>query len=71
MSESIEYLRGMTDLRKEQRRLFGKPCPVCVEKLPRAHPSILVPQQVCRIHKYRDPRPESDMDSMYVQEAGE
>ena len=32
-------------------------CPVCVAKLPKAHPSILLPQQVCKIHGFRDPRP--------------
>ena len=48
------------DLREERRRVraeHGKPCPVCVEKLPRAHPSILLPQQRCKIHGYLDPRP--------------
>ena len=42
--------------RKKLRAEFGKPCPACEEKLPKANPSILLPQQVCRIHGYRDPR---------------
>lgn len=48
---------------KALRTKFGVPCPECVEKLPKACPSILLPQQRCRIHKYLDPRPESIMDN--------
>ena len=39
------------------RAMFGVPCPECVSKLPRAQPSVLLPQQICRIHKHRDSRP--------------
>lgn len=65
MSEAVEFLRGMGDLRKHLRAKYGVACPVCVEKLPRANPTILIPQQRCRIHGYRDPRPVSIMDGEY------
>ena len=58
MSEdTVEVYRALDQRRKEIRRLRGVPCPVCVEKLPRAHPTILLPGQRCRIHNYRDSRP--------------
>lgn len=48
----------MKELRKYQRERLGSPCPECQSRLPRAHPKILLPGQVCRAHKphYRDPR---------------
>jgi len=58
MSDMIDMFRAMKDIRKFERETFGVKCPVCVEKLPKAHAKILLPGQVCRAHKpnYRDPR---------------
>jgi len=67
MSECAEMLGAIKDMRKALRAKYGLDCPVCIEKLPRANPSILLPRQLCRIHKYRDPRPEltqSDYDKV-------
>jgi hypothetical protein len=60
MSDMVEGFRAMKDLRAAERAVFGVKCPVCIEKLPRAHPKVLQPGQLCRAHKphYRDPRPE-------------
>ena len=52
-----EFFDAMREHRRELRNKFGVPCPECVAKLPKASPSILLPQQRCKIHKYRDPRP--------------
>ena len=57
MSEEIEAFKAMKDHKKRLREKYGNPCPECFRLLPKASPSILLPQQVCRIHKYRDPRP--------------
>ena len=57
MSEVVEVFGAIKDHKKRLRAKYGAPCPVCQRLLPKAHPSILLPQQVCRIHKYRDPRP--------------
>jgi len=46
----------LSKAKQEARDKYGVPCPVCVERLPKAHPSILLPQQRCKIHGYRDPR---------------
>ena len=48
----------MSDHRKALRARYGVPCPACQKGRPKAHPSILLPQQRCRIDGYRDPRPE-------------
>ena len=58
MSEMVEVFGEIKDHKKRLRAKFGAPCPECVRLLPKASPSILLPQQVCRIHKYCDPRPE-------------
>ena len=58
MSETIEVFAGMREHKKRLREKHGAQCPECARLLPKASPSILLPQQVCRIHKYIDPRPE-------------
>lgn len=58
MSEMVEIFGAMKDHKKRLRAKYGIPCPECQRLLPKAHPSILLPQQACRIHKYRDQRPE-------------
>lgn len=66
--EVSDYGDMCKDIREERRRVrdkFGVPCAVCREKLPRAHPSILLPQQRCKIHGYRDPRPRTE-ESEYL-----
>ena len=57
MSELGEIFGAHRDLRSMRRKMFGVDCPECVRLLPKASPTILLPQQRCRIHKYRDPRP--------------
>jgi hypothetical protein len=61
MGDMGELFRDLKEHRKEQRAKHGAPCPVCVEKLPKACPSILLPGQRCRIHSYRDPRPNIEL----------
>lgn len=58
MSDAIDTYRAMDDRRKAVRRTHGVNCPQCAVKRPRAHPTILLPQQRCRVDGYRDPRPE-------------
>jgi len=67
MSEVAEMYRGMKDHRKLLRARFGVKCPECVRLLPKANATILLPQQRCRIHGFRDARPEltqEDYDSL-------
>jgi hypothetical protein len=59
MSDTIDDFRALKDMRARERQVFGIPCRVCIERLPKAQPKILQPQQLCRAHKpyHRDPRP--------------
>ncbi len=60
MSDTIDNFRALKQWQAARRAMYGVACPVCREKLPRAHAKILMPGQVCRAHKphYRDPRPD-------------
>lgn len=58
MSDMIDDFKAMGDHRKALRKTYGVACPQCAIKRPKAHPTILMPQQRCRVDGYRDPRPE-------------
>lgn len=57
MGDMGDFWRDVNEARKEERARLGVNCPTCTVKLPRAHPTILLPQQRCRVCGYRDPRP--------------
>lgn len=57
MSTEGEFWSDVRAARKDERNRLGVECPECIRLLPKASPSILLPQQRCRIHNYRDPRP--------------
>lgn len=56
MSDTIDDYRSIKDHTKRLRAKFGVECPRCKQCRPRAHPSILLPQQRCRVDGYCDPR---------------
>ncbi len=58
MSDAVEWYHDMRDHRKALRAKYGKDCPECKRNHPRANPSILLPQQRCRVDGHVDPRPE-------------
>jgi hypothetical protein len=58
MSDFAEMHQGLKDHKKQLRAKYGIPCPECQRLLPRANPSILLPQQTCRIHRHKDQRPD-------------
>ena len=58
MSDTIDTYRAMEAHKKAVRAKYGVNCPQCAIKRPKAHPTILLPQQRCRVDGYRDPRPE-------------
>lgn len=59
MSDMSDMYRDVKVMRQIEREKFGVKCPVCIERLPKAQPKVLLHGQVCRAHKphYRDPRP--------------
>ena len=58
MSDTISDYRSIDEHHKRLRAKYGVQCPECKAKRPKAHPTILLPQQRCRVDGYRDPRPE-------------
>lgn len=63
MGDMADAFNAMRDDRKERRRKYGRPCPRCAEVRPKAHPSILLPGQRCRVDGYRDSRPAPTEDA--------
>lgn len=56
MGDTGDDFRAFREVMKKRRAELGVPCPECRRLLPKANPSILLPGQRCKIHKYRDPR---------------
>lgn len=57
MGDMGDDFRAFRDHKQALRRRYGVNCPQCAIKRPKAHPTILMPQQRCRVDGYRDPRP--------------
>jgi hypothetical protein len=51
-----EIFRRLKDARKEMRAEYGRPCPICQQRLPKASPKILMPGEKCKMHGYQDLR---------------
>lgn len=51
-----ELFNAMREQRKELRARLGVSCPGCNIKESKRTPSILLPQQRCKVCGYRDPR---------------
>jgi hypothetical protein len=51
-----DLCRDLREAKREARAKHGVPCPCCAEARPKAHPSILLPEQRCKVDGYRDPR---------------
>lgn len=59
MSDMGDDFRALREWRQDLRRRFAVPCQDCRRLLPRAHPSLLLPGQKCRMHAFRAPRSEA------------
>ena len=55
-SDYGDTCRELRGAKRADRAAFGVACPECIQLLPKADPSILLPRQRCKIHGYRDPR---------------
>jgi|JI9StandDraft_2_1071091.scaffolds.fasta_scaffold49251_4 hypothetical protein len=49
--------RDVKEHRRNLRATLGVNCPRCAEVRPKAHPSILLPGQRCKVDGYVDSRP--------------
>lgn len=57
MGDMGDDFRALRDHKKAIRDKYGVNCPQCSIKRPKAHPSILLPRQRCKVDGYVDPRP--------------
>lgn len=57
MGDMGELFSEIKDRKRKMRMLFGVACPRCNIKEPKRTPSILLPQQRCKVDGYVDPRP--------------
>jgi len=58
MGDMGEYYNALREDRRERRARLGVDCPRCAVVRPKAHPTILLPGQRCRVDGYIDPRPD-------------
>jgi len=65
MGDMGDDFRALREAKQAIKAKYGIACPECVKRLPRAHPSMLLPQQICKIHRYRDPRPRGPEHSVW------
>ena len=56
MGDMGELYNAMKAERREIRTRLGIECEDCKRLLPKANPSILLPGQKCKMHKFRAPR---------------
>lgn len=57
MGDMAEYFNDLRDHKKAIRQRYGVLCPQCQIVRPKAHPTILLPGQRCKVDGHRDPRP--------------
>lgn len=62
------FWRAVKDERREKRARLGMECPQCKVVRPKAHPSILMPGQRCKVDGYVDRRPRAANPTTPVQE---
>ena len=55
-----EFWGDVKKARKERREKYGVDCPGCRKKEPKRIPTVLLPQQKCKVCGYRDPRPREE-----------
>lgn len=60
MGDVGDYWNVAREHRREMREKYGVDCPKCKEVRPKAHPSILLPGQRCKVDGYIDPRPHEE-----------
>lgn len=57
MSEDQAFYGSWKNVRKTRRALYGVKCLGCIKEFPKREPTLLLPQQTCKVCGYRDPRP--------------
>lgn len=58
MSDMGDDFKVLHDHNRAIRAKFGVECPRCRTFRPKAHATILLPGQRCRVDRFKDPRPD-------------
>lgn len=66
MSDYGDMCREIREDKRTLRQQFGVDCPGCAIKRPKANPTILLPEQRCKVCGYRDPRPRTAENSLFT-----
>jgi len=65
MGDMGDDFKAFKDAKRAIRDKYGVACPQCAKVRPKAQPSILLPQQRCKVDGYRDPRPRGPEHSVW------
>lgn len=65
----IDMYRDLKAHRREMREALGVGCPMCRVKQPKRTPTVLLPQQRCKVDGYRDPRTERVIDEWHASQS--
>jgi hypothetical protein len=57
MGDMADVFNDLKARRRKLRAKLGVECPRCRQLQPKRNPSILLPQQRCKVDGYVDPRP--------------
>ena len=58
MGDTGDDYRAWKEAKRRYRKEHGVLCEDCIRLLPKAHPSILLPGQKCRMHPFKAPKKE-------------
>jgi len=64
MSDYGDLCRDMKSYKRNMKDRFGVKCEGCKAARPKAHPTIMLPQQRCRVCGNKDNRPKSIMGDL-------
>ena len=56
MSDYGDFCREQREWKRKRKKELGKSCPHCNDIQPKRIPSILLPQQTCKVCGYKDTR---------------
>jgi hypothetical protein len=60
-----EFFRDVREERRKRRERLGVDCPGCPKVQPKRIPTVLLPQQRCKVCGYRDPRARDDRAALH------
>ena len=65
MGDVGDAFKEFNDQKKSAKLKYGIECPECKRLQPKRCPTVLLPQQRCKVDGYRDPRPRLTDEERY------